>query len=408
MINWHKPMRFPQKTSLLVAIIVLSAGVIGCQNAPIANSAADPWGEVQIGRTEPIRIAVVTPLAYESVGGLGLDTLRGLELAIEQVGSIENRPIEIINVQGLCNAHGGRAAAETVADTPGVVAVVGPICSEACSTASPIYQLDHITAVSPNCGASSLTDEVLHSDSFMRTAYDDQREGEAAAKFAYRELGARAAATISDQTLETTDAVTAFESAFRALGGKVVVSETTPATKGYYDPILAAIKEAKADVVYAPLQPGDAALITLQISSSEVSDIILIGGRSYLTATYLDRAGIGMKRVYAVGPDFSQADYEALLARYSARYGSLPESSQFAFAYDASLLILKSIEETVVDTSDGGLRIGRQALHDALYDTSSFDGVTGLLTCSSWGDCSAGSLAVYEARDGEWIPNYVP
>jgi hypothetical protein len=43
-----------------------------------------------------------------------------------------------------------------------------------------------------------------------------------------------------------------------------------------------------------------------------------------------------------------------------------------------------------------------------LYDTTSFEGATGLLTCSSWGDCSAGSLAVYEARDNEWIATFVP
>jgi branched-chain amino acid transport system substrate-binding protein len=406
--NWHSIMHLPAKPVLIASILFVLLTIAGCESKPPANTVSDPWGNVLIGRTEPIRIAVITPLAYESVGGLGLDTIRGIELAVEQTGSIENRPIEIVNVQGLCNARGGRAAAIATADIPQVVAVVGPICSEACSTASTIYEGHHLTAISPNCGASSLVDEVLHADSFMRTMYDDQREGETAAEFAYRELGARAAATISDQSLETRDAVSAFESAFRALGGKIVVSETTPATKGYYDPILEAIQVAEADVVYAPLQPGDAALITLQISSSPVSDIALIGGRSFLTATYLQRAGIGMKRVYAVGPNFPQQEYEALFDRYSARYDSSPESSQFAFAYDAALLILRSIQATIVGSTDGGLSIGRQALRDALYDTTSFEGATGLLTCSRWGDCSAGSLAVYQAQDEEWILTYVP
>jgi branched-chain amino acid transport system substrate-binding protein len=407
--NWHSMMRFPVKPLHFVLLFTLLTSIAGCQSTPQANRVADPWGDIQIGRTEPIRIAVITPLAYESVGGLGLDTLRGIELAIDQVGSIENRPIEIVNVQGLCNARGGRAAANAVAEIPQVVAILGPICSEACSTAASVYEGQHLTAISPNCGASSLTDEVLHNGAFMRTAYDDQREGEAAAEFAYRELGARAAATISDQTLDTVDAVAAFESAFRALGGKIVVSETTPATKGYYDPILEAIEAASADVVYAPLQPGDAALVTLQISSSPISDIALIGGRSYLTATYLDRAGIGMKRVYAVGPNFPQQGYDALLERYSARYeGALPESPQFAFAYDAALLMFRAIEASIVNGTDGGLLVGRQALRDTLYDTSSFEGVTGLLTCSSWGDCSAGSLAVYRAQDSEWTLSYVP
>jgi branched-chain amino acid transport system substrate-binding protein len=396
------------KFSLLLSILIALVGIAGCGNTPQGGAASDPWGSIHVGRTDSIRIAVITPLAYESVGGIGLDTIRGLELAIDEYGSIANHRIEILNVPGQCNARGGEATANTIVEDSQVAAVIGPLCSEACGTASPIYEQAHLTAVSPNCGASSLTDEVLHSGAFMRTVYDDQHEGEVAAEFAYRELGARAAATISDNTLDTSDAVIAFESAFRALGGEIVVSETTPETKGYYDPVLTAIEEAGADVIFAPLQPGDAALITLQISSSPIAEITLIGGRSYLTATYLQRAGIGMRRVYAVGPRFLKNDFDELSVRYTERYGEPPESPQFAFAYDAALLILRSIQLSAVDTSDGGLLIGRQALRDALYDTSTFVGATGMLTCSSWGDCSAGTLAVYQSLDGEWVTNYVP
>jgi branched-chain amino acid transport system substrate-binding protein len=396
-----------QKLALIFTLLT-SIGLVSCSAIPEANPQADPWGIVEIGRTDPIRIGVVTPLAYESVGGLGLDTIRGMELAIETFSSIDNRPVEIINVQGQCNAHGGTTASAAIVSDPRIAAVVGPICSSACEAAGPIYDDAHFTAISPNCGASSLIDEVQHNGSFMRTVYDDQREGEAAAQFAYRELGARVAATVSDNTADTTDAVAAFESAFQSLGGQIAVSETTPETKGYYDSILTSIEEAGTDVIYAPLQPGDAALITLQISSSPVADIALIGGRSYLTATYFHRAGIRVNTVYAVGPRFPRDEYQDLVARYVARYGEQPESPQFAFAYDAALIILRSINNVASTGSGGELIIGRQALRNSLYETNTFVGATGILTCSTWGDCSAGSLAVYESRDGVWVANYVP
>jgi branched-chain amino acid transport system substrate-binding protein len=45
------------------------------------------------------------------------------------------------------------------------------------------------------------------------------------------------------------------------------------------------------------------------------------------------------------------------------------------------------------------LYIGRQALRDALYATSGYQGLTGSLTCNQYGDCGAIRLQVMRLDD---------
>ena len=55
-----------------------------------------------------------------------------------------------------------------------------------------------------------------------------------------------------------------------------------------------------------------------------------------------------------------------------------------------------------VDASDT-LYIGRQALRDCLYATTSFPGITGTLTCSEYGDCADPKVSVSQLQNGEYV-----
>jgi branched-chain amino acid transport system substrate-binding protein len=66
----------------------------------------------------------------------------------------------------------------------------------------------------------------------------------------------------------------------------------------------------------------------------------------------------------------------------------------YAHSYDAANLLLNAIEAVAVPDQDGTLHIGRQALRDALYGTTGFDGLTGSLTCDEFGDCGLGRFHV--------------
>jgi branched-chain amino acid transport system substrate-binding protein len=103
-------------------------------------------------------------------------------------------------------------------------------------------------------------------------------------------------------------------------------------------------------------------------------------------------AGVG---VYILGPSApASAANDQLREAYKARYGELPPSFYYSFTVDATNLLLGAIEKIAVKERDGTLHLGRQALRDALYATSGYNGLTGQLKCDEFGDCGVANLDI--------------
>ena len=104
--------------------------------------------------------------------------------------------------------------------------------------------------------------------------------------------------------------------------------------------------------------------------------------------------------MFHTSPDFSAfpAAYKNFLKKHQENYGKKPEAPFHAFAYDATMLILKAIDQVAVAGSDGSLTIDRMKLRDALYATKNHKGMTGTLSCDEYGDCADPRIAVYETK----------
>ncbi len=101
--------------------------------------------------------------------------------------------------------------------------------------------------------------------------------------------------------------------------------------------------------------------------------------------------------------------YDDFLAKWDAKFGGAPPSGFHAHAYDATNMLMNSIEAVAQVGEDGTILIGRQALRDALTGISGFGGVTGTLTCGETGDCATGeALAVFELTEAELDGNWPP
>jgi branched-chain amino acid transport system substrate-binding protein len=107
------------------------------------------------------------------------------------------------------------------------------------------------------------------------------------------------------------------------------------------------------------------------------------------------------------GPRFDQfrQDYQN---KFGIEFIPGIENVYEPYAYDAANLLLNAIETVAVEEKqgdkNGGLWIPRGALRDALYATENFPGVTGNLSCDANGDCNLGSVQVYQAIGGEFVP----
>lgn len=386
------------------SLLVLLAG---CQTSAGGSLPEDAWGTVTIRRGDPVRVAVATARSA-GLFEIGVDQLRGAELAALEFGRIKGFPIELIPFDTECSASLGAITAEVIVDDPSIVAVIGHTCSESCLAALPVYTDARLTFISPSCGTLALTDPVIRQQAFLRSAPGDSDEGIGAATFAFLELGRRRAAIVYDGSAESRDAVEAFQDEFARLGGEIVAVQQTPPGETNFQPALEQITESEADVIYAPLLPTDALAFTVQRAGAGLDTIPLIGSRFIWTRSFLEDTGFTAANLFAVGPVSSGVLFDELADVYAAQYDEQPETFAFAYAYDAMSILLSAVENVTTSLPDGSLLIGRGNLNEALHETAMYTGATGLITCTEWGDCNGGKVGVGQAQGERWAVIYIP
>jgi ABC-type branched-subunit amino acid transport system substrate-binding protein len=221
-------------------------------------------GSLTIRAGEPVKIATIQAISGD-VASLGVDQVRGIEIAIdERGGELLGHRIELQVEDAQCAAEGGQTAAQKIASDPQMIAVIGTSCSGAAVPASQIVSEAGLTMISGSNTSPFLTSlrGEVGTDwqrGYYRTAHNDEVQGRAAAEFAYNELGVRQVASIHDGDPYTEGLTQVFNEVFEELGGEVVVA--TAVNKGDTDmrPVLTEIRSAGAELIYFPIfQPeGD-------------------------------------------------------------------------------------------------------------------------------------------------------
>jgi len=237
---------------------------------------------------------------------------------------------------------------------------------------------------------------------YFRTTHNDADQGRTAATFAFQELGIRQAATINDGDTYTVGLTGVFGQVFSELGGEIVLATTVNKGDTEMRPVLTSVVDSGAELVFFPLFQPEADFIVLQ--SKEVAgfeNIALMGADGSLNAPFIEKIGTNGVGMYWVGPASpTGAAYDTFVTNFEQKFGHPPGNSPYhAHAYDLTNLILDAIEKVAVQDEDGTLHIGRQALRDALYATSDYQGLTGKLTCSKFGDCGAANFKVVHLDD---------
>jgi branched-chain amino acid transport system substrate-binding protein len=231
---------------------------------PVAEfECTDPLGCVTVAAGEKIRLATALVISGPNES-LGIDSRRGVELAIDDQQDIMGFPIELVSEDDGCSAEGGQTAATKIASDETIVAVVGHSCSSSCTPAAPIYEQAGLTMISPSCTGVNLTLPESHVASFVRTAHSDKAQGVPAAEFAYDVLGARKAATIHDGSPYAEQLQQVFADAFRELGGEITAQEAVNVGDTDMRPLLTSIAVGQPDFIYAPIFIAEGGFITVQ------------------------------------------------------------------------------------------------------------------------------------------------
>ncbi|MDR5683141.1 MAG: branched-chain amino acid ABC transporter substrate-binding protein [Armatimonadota bacterium] len=398
--------------ALLVALTSYAAA------APVRlGPVTDPIGVVRVARGQPIIIAYWLVIAGPNAS-LGVDSRRGIELAIADKRTVAGHPIRLIGEDSGCNAEGGVTAATKIAANRQVVAAVGSSCSSEAVPGAPILWRAGIVTVSPSNTAPRLTapDRGPTYDGYLRTAHNDQVQGRVAAHFAYHALSSRRAATIHDGSPYAEGLANVFADVYRRLGGTITAQEAISPGDTDMRPVLTRIATGRPDVIYYPIFVAEGGHITRQ--AKEVSGLErtrLMAADGTFSPDFLRAAGPAARGMFLSSPDLSEEAlgprYTEFLRKHQQRYGERPLSAFHAHAYDAAMMIFAAIERVARKDAAGNTYIGRRALRDALFATRNFRGITGNLTCNQFGDCADPKIAVYEvvsADPAQWSPGTDP
>jgi len=107
------------------------------QGAPPAFECHDDLGCVTVPANEPIHIAAALVISGPNES-LGLDSLHGIEIAIDDRGPVAGHGIHLTTEDTGCSAEGGQAAATRLAADRSIVAVIGTSCSSEARVAVPL------------------------------------------------------------------------------------------------------------------------------------------------------------------------------------------------------------------------------------------------------------------------------
>ena len=367
-------------------------------------SCTDALGCVEVKPDEAIKIGVAVTLSGpDSV--TGIDSLRGIEIAVYHQQDLLGHPIELIKADERCEAAGGEEAATTMAANPQIVGVIGTSCSSAGVPAARILSDAGMVLISPSNTAPSLTDPATHQPGYLRTIFNDKAQGKVVAEFAYSALGVRTMATVHDSTPYSSELQKVACEIFQQLGGRCIAQVEVDFASANALEVLLQISALNPDALYYPLYNEEGALVTQNVKAAGLENAALITSDGLLNDEFFSLTGQESEGMYFSGPSVLEID-PAFLQEYRTRYGEDPIDVLHAQAYDAAMMLFAAIEKVAVKGADGTLYIPRQALREALYATKDMQGLSGVLTCSPDGDCAYPNIQIYQKRGDEVVPIY--
>ncbi len=393
-----------------IALLAAFVAACGGDDEPLGFEAG-PLGAVEVGAGEAVQIRSL--LSITGAASLGEVTRRGVELAVRDFGDIHGHEINLgASIDAMCSPEGGRTGAEQISTNPQVIGVVGTACSASAVAASPVISEAGLTMISPSNSSPLLTSDLAgnanahYHPGYFRTNNNDLYQANALADFAYGELDLRRMAVLDDGDPYTTALVGAFSNAFRDLGGEVAVAAAIEKGEADMTSVLTEFAEAGPDGIFFPLFEVEGSLFAEQARAFDgLADATLIAGSASFVSGFLGKpqsedmyfaavaSGHGSNVNMATGKSADE-----VLAAYEATYGGPPISVFWAFAYDATTVLLSAIKSTAV-AEGGKLHLDRAALREGLGATAGFQGLAGVLSCDDFGDCGTGRVNIYHHTD---------
>lgn len=344
-------------------------------------------------RTGPLVIGLVGALSGAEAQ-MGRSIRDGALLAIEEAnaqGGVRGRQLELraYDSQGLPE-DAARAAVRLVT-LDGAVMIVGADTSGSTLAMAPVATHAEVPMVSPTATSPRVT---LEGGPYVfRVCFVDSFQGRVLAGLAHDEGFARMAMLVDMKSAYSVGLAEEFEKRFVALGGTLLGKATYAQGDSDFRAQLTRLKGLHPDALFIPGYYTDAAAIALQARQLGLL-VPLLGGDGWDSVTELVALGgqavEGSQFTTHFSPDNPSPRVQGFLRSFQTRFGDVPPSGA-ALGYDAARVALDALSRAAAPTG--------RARRDALAQTATFDGVTGLITVGKDRD-AVKSAVVLRIRDG--------
>lgn len=339
-----------------------------------------------------MKIAVIAPFSGD-YAALGNSVRDAVVLAAEmwnERGGVVGLPIQLVLEDSGCDYLQGRAAAQDGLEK-GAAFVIGAVCATASEGVAQIVTRASASDASGGLlgggdtalGALQISPATVGSDltldaegavrpQVFRVPLTDEAQGVVAARYAREEIGAaRAAVMYAEDSTYGATLATSFSTAFTALGGEIVATETYDRGALVFYEELGAVRDETPDMVY---MPGYASLANTLVSQARSFGLLVpVMGSDGWHSTSLDLAAMEgasfTTHYFRDEPNSALRDWRA---RYEDRYLVEPDGLA-VLSYDAADLLLTAISETGVSDPFLVARTLESLAYEGLSGTMVFD-----------------------------------
>jgi branched-chain amino acid transport system substrate-binding protein len=317
-----------------------------------------------------VRIGFIGPLENHPDAALGKKMLGGASMAIDEAnaaGGYGGKPFKLMLHND--SAIWGASSNEFVkmAYDEQVWAIFGSISGDTTHIALRVSLKAEVPIVNSASTDPTIVETII--PWYFSDLQDDRTQGYTLARYIYSELGLKRVAILRVNDRYGRFGVPKFRDASRRLGHPVVIEQKFLPYETDFRRQLRVINESRVDGIVLWTDEPKAALILQQMQELGMKQRVL-GSHRTLGPQLIKLAGTaaeGFQAVYPYDPTSKNPTWLAFVDRYQKKYGDYPDHFA-ALAYDQMQILLKAICEA---------GLNRAMIRDALYNTTSYRGVTG-------------------------------
>lgn len=317
--------------------------------------------------------------AYLSLSGaetqFGVDTKEGIELAVDEVnqaGGVKGKPVKVLYEDDKTNPNEANNKVIQLIERDKVVALLGEVSSSRSMVGARVANGRRVPMITP----SSTHPEVTQIGPFIfRVCFTDDIQGKMGAEFIVGSMGKkRLALLFATDDVYSAGLAQQFRDEAKRLGAAIVIEKSFPKTETNFTTYITEIRDAKPDLIYAPIYYTAMVPIARQAKAAGVKGDMFVGGDGWDADELLADAGDEMEGAYFTNhyaPDVPWANSQKFVAKYKERFKRDP-TSLAAMGYDAAKVLVDAIGRSKDESPD--------AIRQALQETKGFQGATGTIS----------------------------